>query len=187
MSKRELLINVFVHEDLKDQLEDKLYLDHFFWIESRLGDISDRSVDVIFIAPSDAPLISTFSYKNEKEDDALDALDLLVSTFKRDMRKTKGIIYDDNIHKFLLLTRDNINDNCLGIAYLPGQLAIASTTRPATAAHEIGHMFNAIHEDADDTYEGLPNKSIMSPSSRLSHRFSKKNQENIRAYLNQFD
>ena len=51
-------------------------------------------------------------------------------------------------------------------------------------------MFNANHEDFDEnitTYYG-PHHSIMDPYARSNaFAFSKKNQENIVNYLNQFD
>ncbi|CAI8985918.1 Metalloendopeptidase [Pseudomonas sp. IT-P74] len=185
MPKRQIMLTVFVHEDLTGYNEDKLYLDHFDWIADTIARISARTMDVTFVPPSDAPFISNLDYKTE------DLANLLNTLQDKILEYVESLQPDDYLHKFLLLTRDDINDKTLGVAYAPGIAGVASTTYKVTAAHEIGHMFNANHEDAEEsvsTYYG-PAKSTMyaTADGPIAFRFSKTNEENIRRYLNQAD
>jgi hypothetical protein len=183
MSKRPIDIVVFIHEDLKEINEDQLYADYFDWVADEIARISDRTTDVIFVQPSDAPALCNLDYKTEDLNGLLDSLE---DELQQHIR-TKDYFSDNRIYVFLLLTRNDINKKTLGVAYNPGNLGIASTTSSPTAAHEIGHMFNAQHEDSDeniDTYFGRA-KSIMyaSAAKDVAFSFSTKNEENIRRYL----
>ncbi len=181
------MLTVFVHEDLAGYNEDKLYLDHFDWVADTIARISGRTMDVTFVPPSDAHSICSLDYKTDDLAKLLNTLQGKVSEYVE-----SGKLDDyNNIHKLLLLTQYDINDETLGVAHAPGIVGIASITYKVTAAHEIGHMFNASHEDAKNnvsTYYG-PAKSTMSDnaSGTVAFRFSDKNKENIRNYLNQFD
>jgi hypothetical protein len=185
MPKRQIMLTVFVHEDLAGYNEDKLYLDHFDWVADTIARISGRTMDVTFVPPSDAPSISSLDYKTE------DPAKLLKTLQDKILNYVESLQPDDYLHIFLLLTHDDINDKLVGVAYAPGVIGVASTTHQVAAAHEIGHMFNANHEDAEEnssTYFG-PAKSTMCATTEgpTAFRFSKKNEENIRRYLNQVD
>lgn len=189
MSKRPLTLTIFIHEDLKDYDTDRLYLNHFDWILDELERISGRTMDMVFLPPADAPVISAYEYKNDDEEKSLQGLLYRVGSYKRQMWANHNRTYDDNLDKFMLLTRDNINNRVLGIANFPGKLAIASITSNPTPAHEIGHLFSARHADFDEnisTYHGTY-KSLMAPYGPAAFALSEKNRENIVNYLNQFD
>ncbi|SEM61088.1 hypothetical protein SAMN04487857_103189 [Pseudomonas sp. ok272] len=187
MSKHPILLTVFIHEDLKDANQDQLSLDHFDWVTDEISNISGQAMDVNFIEPSAAPSISTFNYKGTDLGNLLERLYANVLSYIN----SDHFVFDDRLHKFLLLTRHAINDKILGVAYQPGALAIASITHNVTAAHEVAHMFGARHEDAEEsveTYYG-PTKSTLYPTAegRVAFRFSDKNRENIRKYLDSLD
>ncbi|MBV6825342.1 zinc-dependent metalloprotease [Pseudomonas sp. PD9R] len=187
MSKRPILLTVFIHEDLGSYNEDKLYLDHFDWIADKIASLSGRTMDVVFVPPSDSPFISNIDYKTDNIGSLLAKLSYQIEIH---LNTSQNTIVDNSIHKFLLLTRDNINDEMLGAAYSPGQLGISSITTKIAAAHEVGHMFDARHEDSEvnaETYYGIA-KTIMYPiaESPVAFRFSDKNLENIKTYLNRF-
>ena len=187
MSRRPIMLIVFIHDDLEGSNEDELYLVHFDWLVDEIERISGRITDVTFVQPSDAPALSSLDYKTEDLNDLFESLEAGLLKY---LGSAKSAIQDNSIHRFLLLTRDNINKNTLGVAYTPGHLGIASCDPKGTAAHEFGHMFNAQHQDSGDvrTYWG-PAKSIMHATAdgTVALSFSSKNQENIRNYLNQFD
>ena len=200
MAKRPMKLTVFIHEDLKDSDEDTLYEDHFDWLVDRLESISGRTVQLNLVQPSDAPLVSNYDYNSENLDSLLSELEYqvrlhLLSELKfregLDLPAEQDTTGDNSLNKFLLLTRNSINKGVLGAAYATGDLAIATATPKYVAAHEVGHMLGARHEDADekfDTYFG-PRKTIMyqTQDKSMAFAFSKKNVENIRNYLNQFD
>ena len=188
MSKRPIKLTVFIHEDLKDADEDQLYEDHFDWLADKLEFISTRTVNVNLIKPSDAPLVSNFDYKGENLGELLSGLKYQVAIY---LLAVRNVTDDNSLNKFLLLTRSPINAKILGIAYTAGHFAIASTTSKDVAAHEVGHMFDARHEDVDEKFETYygPRKTIMykTQDESVAFAFSEQNQENIRKYLSQFD
>lgn len=186
MSKRPIKLTVFLHEDLSDINEDLLHQDYFDWLEDTISRISGRTMDVILIQPSDAPTLSSFNYKSEN-------MELLISQFQdtllTHLENKERDTYDATIDLYLLLTRDDINKNTLGVALTPGALGIASITSKLAASHEVGHMLNAVHEDSDEnisTYYGTYKSIMYKTAGKSAFAFSKKNEDNIRNYLNQF-
>ncbi len=186
MSKRPIKLTVFLHEDLSDINEDLLHQDYFDWLEDTVSRISGRTMDVIFIQPSDAPTLSSLNYRSEDMKLLLDKFQhALLIHLENEDRNT----YDATINKYLLLTRDDINKSTLGVARRQGALGIASITSKLTASHEVGHMLDAVHEDSDEnasTYYGTYKSIMYKTAGKSAFVFSKKNQENIRNYLNQF-
>lgn len=183
MLKQPILLTVFIHEDLKEANQDHLYVNHLDWVVDRISLISGRAMDVNFIAPSAAPPISTFDYKQDDLGDLMASLYSEVLKYAHSEKSFDG----RHLYKFLLLTRDAINDTTLGVAYTAGALAIASIVHNVAAAHEIAHMFDARHEDAEEnvpTYYGPANTALHpNTDGTIAFRFSEKNEENIRRYL----
>jgi hypothetical protein len=186
MSKRPIKLTVFLHEDLNNINEDLLYQDCFDWLENTISRISGRTMDVIFIQPSDAPTLSSLNYKSENIEFLMAKFqDTLLTHLENQERDTNNA----TINKYLLLTRDDINKSTLGVARRQGALGIASITSKLTASHEVGHMLDAVHEDSDEnasTYYGTYKSIMYKTAGKSAFVFSKKNQENIRNYLNQF-
>jgi len=184
---RSLLLKVFIHEDLKDYKMQDLR-EQFDWVVAEIEEISGRRMTLSFVPPSEAPGISDFNYIHSDAPYVLYAYSREIDAYK----DSSDYKYDDNLHKFLLLTRHNINSSTSGIAAPSGTYAIASINYRAPA-HEVGHMFDARHEDYEVLYDGWWNETIMAPGTGFSplrgnaNRFSDKNRENIRQYLEQFD
>ena len=186
MSKLPITLTVFIHEDLKDYNQDLLFSHHFDWLKHTITKISGRAIYVNFVQPSDAPSMSNLDYKT-------DDLEKLLTTMAAELEQhisAKNTSLENSIRKFLLLTRDDINKNVLGVAFESGSLAVASITNSATAAHEVGHMLSANHQDSDKsttTYYGTVNSIMYATTGSTGFRFSDKNKDNIRNYLDQFD
>ena len=186
MSKLPITLTVFIHEDLKDFDQDLLYSQYFDWLEYTITKISGRAMYVTFVQPSDAPSLSNIDYKT-------DDLEKLLTTMADQLTpyiNAKNTSFDNSIQKFLLLTRDNINKEVMGVAFDSGALAVASITDYAAAGHEVGHMLSASHQDSDRSitpYYGTINSIMYATAGSTSCRFSDKNEDNIRNYLNQFD
>ena len=194
--KKPISLIIILHNDLQHHQKNSLYSDYFAWLKTELEYISGRTVQIDMHRQSDIPEMSVYDYKNE---DAAAALlgwkDLIKNWYARVLASDR---HEVNLTKILLLTRENIHEKLGGLlggiggyAYFKGHCAIASITSYRVPAHEIGHMLGATHEDSEVVYDGWWHDTIML-ADEFSHvrgnvyRFSDKNRENIRKYLNQF-
>lgn len=185
MNKQPLTLNVFIHEDLSNYSRYKLYETHFSWFSDEIQNLSGRKISVNMFSPPEAKTLSDFYYENISAAVSLNA-------WREKLKNHFGSQLLDDSHtrfnKYLLLTRNNINSSILGIAQFKGSAGIASITSDMTPAHEVGHMFGATHEDSEVLYNGWWSETIMSAESSAlrsdANRFSDKNRENIRNYLN---
>jgi len=185
MANQSLILNVFIHEDLSSYSRYKLYETHFSWFSEEIQNLSGRKISVNMFTPSEAKTLSDFDYKNISAAVSLEA-------WTERLKKRFGPLLLDESHtrfnKYLLLTRNDITSSVLGIAQSKGYAGIASTTSDMTPAHEAGHMFGATHEDSEILYNGWWSETIMTAESSTlrgnANRFSDKNRENIRNYLN---
>lgn len=95
--------------------------------------------------------------------------------------------------RYLLVTRGELSDAVLGIAYFKRSSLIASLEGYQTIAHELGHSFGATHEDAELHYNsfGVPCETYVYPVRETiranCYRYSSKNRENITDFLDAFD
>lgn len=185
MAKQPLTLNVFIHEDLSDDSRRDLYNTHFSWFTDEIQKLSGRKLSVNMFTPSEAETLSGFDYKKISAASSLDAwAEKLKSHFG-------SVLLQDShtrFNKYLLLTRDNINPSTMGIAQNKGYAGISSIRSDMVPAHEAGHMFGATHEDSEILYNGWWSETIMSddtfsPLRSNANRFSDKNRENIRNYL----
>jgi hypothetical protein len=185
-----LLLVVFIHKDLADHDADDIYDKQFRWLTKEFEIISGRPLAIIFKSPSDAPALTHLSYKIDSPDQTLYSWYQKIDQYKDDYTIDS---YNDHTRKFLLLTRDNLSSTVAGIASQKGYCAISSINGDQTPAHEVGHMFGARHEDFEVYYNGWWDETIMTPSTIAStlrgnaKRFSDKNRENIRNYLEEHD
>lgn len=187
MSRRPIMLTIFIHEDLKDFDQDLFYQNNIDWLVEKIETISGRNTEFGFVLPSEAPSLCSINYKSTDLRGFVELLDTELSEYL----SKPGMVQDNSINKYLLLTRDAMNPETLGVAYTPGRVGTATVNPSITAVHEFGHMFNANHEDSQaivDTYYGL-GKSLMQPSAdgKVALVLSKKNQQNIRDYLDQYD
>ncbi|WP_064600507.1 hypothetical protein [Pseudomonas sp. DR 5-09] len=186
MFKEPLALLVFIHKDLADYNKDDLYDKHFSWLVEEMENISGRKMLVRLISPSEAQDLSDHPYQNDDARASLREWTTKVSKH-HSARPRKDL--NPRFNKYLLLTRYPINDRVLGAAHSPGFAGIASIEKTRTAAHEVGHMFNATHEDGEILYNGWWSETIMLEIGGFSelrpdaNRYSDKNRENIQKYL----
>lgn len=186
-TKQAIRVYVFVHDDLTDHTSEQLFNDYFKWLEKELEMISGRRVTIIVRHDLESKKLTAFHYKNQSEGTSLDQWAKLLEA---ELYKNWRILASRSTHdKYLLLTRDNINDTTGGIAFSTLHTGIASIVHYQIAAHEIGHLLGATHEDSEVLYNGWWSETIMltdenSGLRAKAYRFSDKNRESIRHYLN---
>lgn len=187
---RPLMLLVFIHEDLSDHDFDDIHESQFSWLSEEFETLSGRPFAISYIEPSNAPGLSDHAYKAGTPNQAL--FDWYKKVEAHKDAYTIGS-YGDGNRTFVLLTRDRLNSTVAGIAMQMGHCAIASIRGNQTPAHEVGHMYGARHEDYEVNYNGWWDETIMEPGTGASplrgdaKRFSDKNRENIRNYLEQID
>lgn len=190
--KKPIAILVIIHDDLKDYPREKLKEDYFSWVQAELEEISGRHVFIYMSEINDAPELAGYNYRNSDYNISVSDWEKRVKEFHNAMSEKES--FDKNLIKFLLLTRYNISETLkdsvkttiLGVAYQKGDIGIAAICSTYTPAHEIGHMLGATHEDSERIYNGAWHNTIMRSGDDRTRRFSDKNRQNIREYLNQF-
>jgi hypothetical protein len=189
MLKRPLSLVVILHQDLAEHDRHELFETYFSWLEEEMENISTRPMAIVLVRPSEAPDLSSYNYKNSSSSAALAGWAERVDDYLLKRYKDKNIRINRKLNKYLLLTRTDINSDIAGVAQRGGHVGIASITVSNAPAHEVGHMFNATHEDADILYNGwwsetpLNTPGFFTPLRLDAQRFSDNNREIIRQYL----
>jgi hypothetical protein len=179
VEKRPIFVFAFVHDDVPEDKIPSLYPDHFAPVIRELRTTTGRDVSVIFVR--NTPPYTNYSYKRETQ-------------ASYDGWRDLGIAYRDaknlptgRTTKFMLLTKDGMNSNALGLAGVGQQFAVAALGHKQTVGHELGHMLDAQHELSEVRYNGWWCETFMAAkvNTLLSncYAYTDPNRERIRTYL----
>jgi hypothetical protein len=92
-------------------------------------------------------------------------------------------------YRYLLVTKDKLNETILGVTYLGNNCLIASLVAYQSIGHELGHSFGATHEDSELIYNsfGVLSETFVYPhrdgNRGNAYQYSVKNRENIANFL----
>ncbi len=188
-SEQPITIFVFKHNDVRENVP-KLTQELFSWWVKQMDEVNKRHIskgggslfgELVVDYRSDRQ-IQEFDYQGIPTD----RLRALAKEFQRYKRES-GIYGSYRRNKFLLLTEKMMDRTTLGIAYVGGQYGMASDDDDQVAAHEIGHMFNGLHEHADIRYNGWWCETILYwqhvPPRTSCHSYTDKNMDVIADYL----
>ncbi|CAM3716615.1 hypothetical protein [Parendozoicomonas haliclonae] len=188
-SSQPIRVYVFKHNDVKESI-DSLIHEHFAWWVKQMDSINKRHMaqgnnalysEIVVDFRTDKG-IQSFNYKGNSSE-RLKELAKLMKAYKNS--NVLGGSYKRT--KFLLMTEKMINYKTLGVAYVGGQYGIAADDDDQVAAHELGHMFNGRHENADIIYNGWWCETILYwqhvPFRSSCHRYTDANKDTITNYL----
>ena len=181
-----LTLNVYVHADIQDRDPARLYKDYLAPWKQEMEEFSGRSVEVRFI--TDAPAVEDIAYKGSGEQAHLNRL---IDTFRSrvdEYQRHRNITPKNfKTEKHLLLVQSRLAATILGVAHQGSSLGIASLETYSAAGHELGHMLNGTHENAEtllnpwfcETYLVATRQALRSNC----YRYSDANREAIKQYL----
>ncbi|EKT4455081.1 zinc-dependent metalloprotease family protein [Pseudomonas putida] len=176
-----LTVTVYVHDDLADMHDGQLNEDFFQHWLNEMRSFSQHPVEVIF--QRNIKHITDIAYAGMPSEKLLDA-------FSRQVYAQKRHRLYSLMDKHLLLTRNSYDHSGLnynaGLAYLKQKTAIASVAAYGAAAHEIGHLLGATHEDAELKFNGWVCETYTHPrvpARSNCYRYSDRNRANITDYL----
>ncbi|MCE5975891.1 zinc-dependent metalloprotease family protein [Pseudomonas sp. JR33AA] len=176
-----LTVTVYVHDDLADMHDEQLNEGFFQHWLNEMRSFSQHPIEVIF--QRNVERITDIAYAGMPSEKLLEAFSQQVYAQKRHRLYSL-------MDKHLLLTRNSYDHSGLnynaGLAYFKQKTAIASVAAYGTAAHEIGHLLGATHEDAELKFNGWVCETYTHPripARSNCYRYSDRNRANITDYL----
>ena len=177
-----ITLYIFVHDDVPDSIANTLGRGYFKEFTNEISAITGRTF--VFNEVRRVRGVTDLNYKSQNTDEVLRNWQIAAIGYKND----KGLEWGKT-ERYILVTKDPINEAVLGSAY-PGKPAvIASTQSYQVIAHEVGHSFNATHEDAELGWNawGGECETFMYPHISnvrgKCYRYTRKNREHIKAFL----
>lgn len=140
--KRPLFLTVFLHDDIPQAERTNIRRDYFAWMLKDLENFTGRRVYLDFVERRGK--LTAFRYQGEGGANTLRSWTNLVDEYIAENNRPQAIT-----HKYLLLTRNKINDDTLGFTQSGHHAAIASMATYTAPSHEIGHMLGGTHEASE--------------------------------------
>ena len=177
------------HDDIPKSKRDSIYGDYIHPFIEEFQSITGRKAHVVFdeyIAP-----YSNFKYRSSDQEKVIKEWSELAWQYRKKRNDDKEFRVSGN-DRVLLITNDMINGHPFfggvgGIADAqPGRAAIASLDLKQGIGHELGHTFNADHEDGEVLYDGWWCETFMLPPLQLRSNcmvFSDANRKRIKDYV----
>lgn len=178
---RSLVVTVYLHNDLAGESDEQINTNFFgHWLKE-MHTITQHPVELIFRRNVEG--VTDINYAGKPSREVLD-------TFTAAIKDSEAGKLFSHMNKHLLMTRGSYDHRGLnfnaGIAFQKGNTAIASVAVYGAAAHEIGHMLGATHEDATVNFNGWACETYTKPRLPLRsncYRYSDKNRATIVDYL----
>ncbi|SEM61064.1 hypothetical protein SAMN04487857_103188 [Pseudomonas sp. ok272] len=180
-------IFAIIHDDVPTAKRTSLYTEYLQPFISEFENITGRKAHVFI--DQDRPPYTHFNYKNEDPAKSLEQWVNLAWEYAKERHNT-GFLESLN-SRYILITNDFINGGPVfggtgGFARRPGAAAIASLDFKQTVGHELGHTFNAVHEEGEVLYNGWWCETFMFPPLPLRSNclvFSDGNRKRIKDYV----
>lgn len=177
------------HDDIPKSKRDSIYNEYLHPFIVEFESITGRKAHVV-LDENKAPY-SNFQYKGDDREKIVAEWGKLAWQYKKKRYDDKEFRASRN-DRVLLITNDMINGHPLfggeaGIADAqPGRVAIASLDFKQAIGHELGHTFNADHDDGEVLYNGWWCETFMFPPLPLRSNcmvFGDGNRKRIKDYV----
>ena len=181
VEKRPIFIHAFIHDDIT-QPQSEIFTQHFLPMIKELESVTGRRVSVQFVR--NRPSYTDFAYRDD------DNQRVYQNWLRRAIHyRNEQNLPDTPTSRFILLTKQGLNEKTAGLAFSGGQVAIASLKSKLFVGHEIGHTLTASHDNSDVFYrDGWWCESYMAPKANSLYSncntYTDANREKIRAFLN---
>jgi hypothetical protein len=184
-----LRIFAIYHDDVPESKRSLVAAEYIRPFTTEFESITGRKIHVIF--DKNRPPYSNFNYKNEDHKKSIDEWRRLAWLYKKERNDNKEYLVSSN-DRILLITNDFINGGPVfggvgGVANgQPGYAAIASLDFKQVIGHELGHTFNADHEEGEVLYNGWWCETFMFPPLPIRSNclvFSEENRKRIKEYV----
>jgi hypothetical protein len=183
-----LRIFAIYHDDVPPAKKASVYTDYIRPFTTEFESITGRKISVIF--DQNRPPFSNFIYKNDNIDKVMDEWRRLAWLYKKERSENGEFRFSSN-DRILLITNDFIKGSPVfgglgGVANQPGYAAIASLDFRQALGHELGHTFNATHEEGEVLYNGWWCETFMFPPLPIRSNclvFSEGNRKRIKEYV----
>lgn len=176
---RQLHIDVFIHQDVAEPA-NSVHENYFSHWEKEIREISGRDVTFeYFTEPSD---ITLMDYQSDDLDSVLQEIRRLHATHRDEYSKAGY----GALRKGILITAHPINSSTWGLASDKGHAGIASLKTYSSAAHELGHMLGATHDNAKGGWTSFCDSYMVAgrnPIKAQCYAYSEANREMIADHL----
>ena len=177
-----ITLYIFVHDDVPASIASTLGRGYFKEFTDEISSISSRPF--VFNEVRHVQGVTDQHYKGQNPDEILRNWEIAAVGYKND----KGLEWGKT-ERYILVTKDPINETVLGCAYSGKPAVIACTQSYQVIAHEVGHSFNATHEDAELGWNAWGGECETYMYPQISnvrgncYRYTPKNREHIKAFL----
>jgi hypothetical protein len=185
-----LRIFAIFHDDIPESKRGDIYTNYIEPFTLEFESITGRKVSVIF--DENIPPFSSFNYKNADPQTAIRQWKDLAWKYRKKRHDNNEFRFSDN-DRVVLITNDILSGSLLfgGIAGIAdrqtGWAVIASLETRQVIGHELGHTFNADHEQGEVLYrDGWWCETFMFPPLALRSSclvFSDGNRKRIKDYV----
>lgn len=183
-NSRAVKIHMFIHDDIQGYMtQEQVHAGYVAWWlrDANRVTLPFVSIDVIYHAPIHG--VTNMPYIHPM------ALSDWTRTVKRWADEEDETHSETHLKKFILITLLQPQTGVTGIAWQGGNFAMASIAgRYRIVAHELGHLFGALHENAAIQYKSgwwcesnmYPNASALRSN---CYTYSDDNRRRMRAYI----
>jgi hypothetical protein len=175
-------IYLFCHDDIGDGARRFIYRDYLRDFMYELEQVFRRNI--VIELHHRIPGMTDMSYQTES---GAEASTLFLFEEQARLFILNHDLDYEHTFRYGLITRENFSDSLGGLAMVGRNFFMASLSGYQNIAHEVGHTFEATHEDAQVSFGIPPSQTYMhernNPLYVKDYRFSDTNRQNMARFM----